>query len=61
MGDIGEDAAIGQPVVILSHGLGMGVIAEGGETAVHKAQLQILFSKPINSGAAALLAIQPQW
>lgn len=58
MGDTGEDAALEQTVVILSYTLGMDVVAEGGETAAQKAQLQILFSKLINN-KAALLAIQP--
>lgn len=71
MGDTGEDAAIVQTIVILSHTLGMDVVAEGVETAAQKAQLQTLnceygqgyfFSKPLDSQrATALLATQPQW
>lgn len=71
MGDTGEDAAIVQTIVILSHTLGMDVVAEGVETAAQQAQLQTLnceygqgyfFSQPLDSeAAAALLVTQPQW
>ncbi len=71
MGERSEDAAIVQTIVILSHTLGMDVVAEGVETAAQQAQLQTLnceygqgyfFSQPLNSeAAAALLATQPQW
>ncbi len=71
MGDTGEDAAIVQTIVMLSHNLGMDVVAEGVETAAQRAKIQTLnceygqgyfFSKPLDSeAAAALLAAQPQW
>lgn len=66
MGDTGEDVAIVQTIVILSHTLGMDVIAEGVETSAQRAKLQMLnceygqgyfFSKPVDSETAtALLA-----
>lgn len=70
MGDTSDDAAIVQTIIMLSHNLGMDVIAEGVETAAQLAQLQALnceygqgyfFSKPVDSSAAsALLAAEPQ-
>jgi diguanylate cyclase (GGDEF)-like protein len=70
MGDTRDDAAIVQTIVMLSHNLGMDVIAEGVETAAQLAQLQALnceygqgyfFSKPVDSSAAsALLAAETQ-
>ncbi|MGA9380195.1 MAG: EAL domain-containing protein, partial [Phormidium sp.] len=71
MEDTSENLAIVQTVIMLSHKLGMDVVAEGVEKA---SQMEILrdleceygqgyyFSKPLNSEAAtALLAEQPQW
>ncbi|XWK89931.1 MAG: EAL domain-containing protein [Phormidium sp.] len=71
MEDSSENLAIVQTVIMLSHKLGMDVVAEGVEKA---SQMEILrdlgceyvqgyyFSKPLNSEAAtALLAEQPQW
>ncbi|HEY9872509.1 MAG TPA: EAL domain-containing protein [Candidatus Obscuribacterales bacterium] len=66
-----ENEAIVQTIIMLSHNLGMDVIAEGVETAAQQAKLQALnceygqgyfFSKPLPSEAAtALLAATPQW
>lgn len=71
MEDTGEDAAIVQTIVMLGHNLGMDVVAEGVETAAQRAKLEMLnceygqgylFSKPLDSkAAAALLSAQPQW
>ncbi|MBE9224934.1 EAL domain-containing protein [Phormidium sp. LEGE 05292] len=71
MEDSSENLAIVETVIMLSHKLGMDVVAEGVEKA---SQMEILreleceygqgyyFSKPLNSEAAtALLAEQPQW
>ncbi|MFB2934483.1 EAL domain-containing protein [Aerosakkonemataceae cyanobacterium BLCC-F154] len=71
MEDSSENLAIVQTVIMLSHKLGMDVVAEGVEKV---SQMEILrelgceygqgyyFSKPLNSEAAtALLAEQPQW
>lgn len=71
MEDSSENLAIVQTVIMLSHKLGMDVVAEGVEQA---SQMEILrelgceygqgyyFAKPLNSEAAtALLAEQPQW
>lgn len=71
MEDTAEDAAIVQTIVMLSHNLGMDVVAEGVETESQMEKLRSLkceygqgyfFSKPLNEEAAtALLASQPQW
>lgn len=71
MEDSSENLAIVQTVIMLSHKLGMDVVAEGVEKV---SQMEILrdlgceygqgyyFAKPLNSEAAtALLAEQPQW
>ena len=71
MEESSENLAIVQTVIMLSHKLGMDVVAEGVEKA---SQMEILrelgceyaqgyyFSKPLNSEAAtALLAEQPEW
>ena len=65
-----EDQAIVETVIVLSHALGMDVVAEGVETAQQKAKLQLLgceygqgyfFSKPLDSkNATALLNNQFQ-
>jgi diguanylate cyclase (GGDEF)-like protein len=70
MGGTGEDTAIVQTIVVLSHTLGMDVVAEGVETEAQRTELQALnceygqgylFSKPLDSEAAtALLATQQQ-
>jgi diguanylate cyclase (GGDEF)-like protein len=71
MDDTSEDAAIVQTIVMLSHNLGMDVVAEGVETAAQLEKLRSLqceygqgyfFSKPLPSeAAAALLAKEPTW
>ncbi len=71
MEDSSEDEAIVQTIIILSHNLGMDVIAEGVETAAQRKKLQDLhceygqgyfFSKPLPAEAAtALLSRNPQW
>lgn len=71
MEDSSENLAIVQTVIMLSHKLGMDVVAEGVEKV---SQMEILreleceygqgyyFSKPLNSeGATALLATEPKW
>jgi diguanylate cyclase (GGDEF)-like protein len=64
MEDTNEDAAIVETVIMLSHALGMDVVAEGVETAEQKAKLQLLgceygqgyfFSKPLDSNNATAL------
>lgn len=64
--DAGDNAAIVQTIIILSHSLGMDVIAEGVETAGQLAVLQSLkceygqgyfFSKPLESSAATALLL----
>ncbi|MBW4560567.1 MAG: EAL domain-containing protein [Mojavia pulchra JT2-VF2] len=64
MEDTDEDAAIVQTIIMLSHALGMDVVAEGVETAAQQAKLQVLgceygqgyfFSKPLDSNAATAL------
>ncbi len=71
MGETAEDAAIVQTIVMLSHNLGMDVVAEGVETEAQMEKLRSLkceygqgyfFSKPLNQEAAtSLLASQPKW
>lgn len=71
MDDTSEDAAIVQTIVMLSHSLGMDIVAEGVETAGQLEKLRSLqceygqgyfFSKPLPSEAAeALLAKEPTW
>ena len=71
MEDASEDAAIVQTIVMLSHNLGMDVVAEGVETQLQMDKLRELqceygqgyfFSRPLNSEAArALLISQPKW
>ncbi|MCL1472662.1 EAL domain-containing protein [Argonema antarcticum] len=71
MDNTSENAAIVQTIVMLSHNLGMDVVAEGVETAPQMEKLRTLeceygqgyfFSKPLhNEAATALLASQPQW
>lgn len=71
MQETSEDAAIVQTIIMLSHSLGMDVVAEGVETEVQMEKLRELqceygqgyfFSKPLSSeSATALLATQPQW
>ena len=71
MDDTSEDAAIVQTIVVLSHSLGMDLVAEGVETAGQLEKLRLLqceygqgyfFSKPLPSeAAAALLAKEPRW
>ncbi|WP_339378579.1 EAL domain-containing protein [Calothrix sp. NIES-2100] len=64
MEDTNEDQAIVETVILLSHALGMDVVAEGVETAEQKAKLQLLgceygqgyfFSKPLDSKSATAL------
>jgi diguanylate cyclase (GGDEF)-like protein len=64
MTDTDEDAAIVQTIVMLSHSLGMDIVAEGVETVEQKAKLQALnceygqgyfFSKPVDSKTATAL------
>ncbi|KAF3891232.1 EAL domain-containing protein [Tolypothrix bouteillei VB521301] len=64
MEDTDEDAAIVQTIVMLSHSLGMDIVAEGVETVEQKAKLQALnceygqgyfFSKPVDSKTATAL------
>nr|WP_155750618.1 EAL domain-containing protein [Scytonema sp. UIC 10036] len=64
MEDTDEDAAIVQTIVMLSHSLGMDIVAEGVETVEQKAKLQALnceygqgyfFSKPVDSNTATAL------
>jgi diguanylate cyclase (GGDEF)-like protein len=71
MSETDEDAAIVQTIIILSHRLGMDVVAEGVETAEQSATLRSLnceygqgyfFSRPLDSQAAtALLTTEPHW
>ena len=73
MGVDGEDSGLVQTIVMLAHKLGIGVVAEGVETAEQLAQLRALcctqgqgqgyfFSKPLDSIAAEALIVQaPQW
>ncbi|MFB2892918.1 EAL domain-containing protein [Aerosakkonemataceae cyanobacterium BLCC-F50] len=71
MEDSSENLAIVETVIMLSHKLGMDVVAEGVEKVSQMEMLRDLgceyvqgyyFSKPLNSEAAtALLAEQPQW
>ncbi len=68
MGDTDEDAAIVRTIIMLSHTLGMDVVAEGIETTNQQAKLRALgceygqgylFSKPLDStSATALLQCQ---
>ncbi|BAZ00311.1 diguanylate cyclase/phosphodiesterase with Chase sensor [Tolypothrix tenuis PCC 7101] len=64
MEDTDEDAAIVQTIIMLSHALGMDVVAEGVETAAQQAKLHSLgceygqgyfFSKPVDSKTATAL------
>ncbi|KYC35430.1 diguanylate cyclase [Scytonema hofmannii PCC 7110] len=64
MEDTDEDAAIVQTIIMLSHSLGMDVVAEGVETVEQKAKLQALnceygqgyfFAKPLDSKTATAL------
>ncbi len=64
MEDTDEDAAIVQTIIMLSHALGMDVVAEGVETSAQQAKLQSLgceygqgyfFSKPVDSKTATTL------
>ncbi|MDZ8053226.1 MAG: EAL domain-containing protein [Aulosira sp. ZfuVER01] len=64
MEETDEDASIVQTIIMLSHALGMNVVAEGVETAAQQAKLQILgceygqgyfFSKPLDSKSATAL------
>jgi diguanylate cyclase (GGDEF)-like protein len=64
MGETNEDASIVNTIIMLSHTLGMNVVAEGVETKEQQAQLEALgceygqgylFSKPVDSEAATIL------
>ncbi|MCF4966868.1 diguanylate cyclase [Nostoc sp. CMAA1605] len=64
MGETNEDAAIVRTIIMLSHTLGMNVIAEGVETITQQDQLQLLgceygqgyfYSQPLDSEAATKL------
>lgn len=64
MEETDEDAAIVETIMMLSHALGMDVVAEGVETAAQQAKLQVLgceygqgyfFSKPVDSKIATTL------
>lgn len=64
MGETEEDMAIVRTIIMLSHTLGMDVVAEGVETVAQQEKLQMLsceygqgyfFSKPLDSKSAMLL------
>lgn len=73
MGMNGNNPELVQTIIMLARNLGMDVVSEGVETAEQLAQLRTieckyghvqgyLFSKPVDSEAAAALIInQPQW